>query len=99
MFHEAEACFLFARPVRRDHDDGALMVHVARSNDRAAAMTLLIRTDGLGGDYPRSRRSGATNAVRSMDSTRGLPRTDARRLLVTVQAQAATLHPYGLAHT
>ncbi len=65
-------------------DDGRALLALALRAPRTARRQwdILMRTDGLRGDYP----------ARSTDWTWGFLRADARRLLATLQAQPATLH-------
>lgn len=65
-------------------DDGQALLALALRAPRTARRQwdILMRTDGLRGDYP----------ARSADWTWGFLRADARRLLATLQAQPATLH-------
>jgi hypothetical protein len=65
-------------------DDGrALLAFALRAPKTARRQwDILMRTDGLRGDYP----------ARSTDWTWGFLRADAQRLLATLQSQPATLH-------
>lgn len=65
-------------------DDGQVLLAFALRAPKAARRQweILMRTDGLRGDYPS----------RCTEWTWGFLRADARRLLVTLQSQLATLH-------
>lgn len=65
-------------------DDGRTLLALALRAPKTARRQweILMRTDGLRGDYP----------ARSTDWTWGFLRADAQRLLATLQAQPATLH-------
>jgi hypothetical protein len=75
-------------------DDGqALLAFALRAPKTARRQwDILMRTDGLRGDYPPSRRFGVASPARSTAWTWGFLRADARRLWETLQSQPATLH-------
>lgn len=75
-------------------DDGRALLALALRAPKSARRhwEILMRTDGLRGDYPPSRGSGAASPARSTNWTWGFLRADARRLLATLQAPPATLH-------
>jgi len=75
-------------------DDGQALLAFALRAPKSASRhwDILMRTDGLRGDYPPSRGFGAASPARSTDWTWGFLRADARRLLAKLQAQPATLH-------
>lgn len=80
-------------------DDGQALFELARRAPKRALRQweILMRTDGLRGDYPPSRRSGAFSRARMTNWIWGWLRADARRLLLqlTTQNPQPTTHPHG----